>query len=56
MKKISKKEYRKLIEMQGRVKTFQDYLLKKEKHASFISKDTCIAILGLNLEEEKNEL
>lgn len=56
MMEISKNEYRDLIEMQGRIKAFQDYL-KKEKYASSILKDTCIAILGLNLEEEiKNEL
>lgn len=42
--------------MQGRVKAFKDYL-KKEKYANSISKDDCIAILGLNLEEDtKNEI
>lgn len=56
MEEITIREYMKLIEMQGRVKAFKDYL-KKEKYASSISKDDCIAILGLELEEDaKNEL
>lgn len=51
MEEVTIQEYMKLIEMQGRVKAFKDYL-KEEKYASSISKDVCIAILGLNLEEE----
>ena len=54
--KISREEYRALIEMQGRTNALKDFIKSRESYSSTISKTDCIAILGSELEEEgKNE-
>lgn len=54
--KITVEEYGKLKEMQGRTNALKDFIKNQEGYKSTISKTDCMAILGLNSEEEeKNE-
>lgn len=51
--KITVEEYGKLMEMQGRSNALKDFIKSQGDYSSTISKTDCMAILGLNSEEEK---
>lgn len=54
--KITVEEYGKIMEMKGRTNALKDFIKSQGDYSSTISKTDCMAILGLNSEEEeKNE-
>lgn len=54
--KITVEEYAKIMEMKGRTNALKDFIKSQGDYSSTISKTDCMAILGLNSEEEeKNE-